>query len=133
MEQEKREFLHEKKFYPRSLFVHQNGCRFILMVNQYGRRDVRCKTRELKIETLGTLSVNDGDGYENVTLKVIMKWRCFTLSRLFYLVQFVKCWQFFSGVQSVLKDCTEVQEKKEKVVILRTRPPQNVKIGIFTS
>ena len=37
---------------------------------------------------------------------------------------------------SILKDCNEVQEKKKKVVkivVLRSRPPQNVKIGIFTS
>ena len=33
-----------KKFYTRSLFLHQHGCRFILKVNQYGRRDEMCKT-----------------------------------------------------------------------------------------
>ena len=33
----------------------------------------------------------------------------------------------------ILKDCIEVQEKKTKVVALYSRPPQNVKLGIFTS
>ena len=33
----------------------------------------------------------------------------------------------------VLKDCIKVQEKKKKVVVLCSLPPQNVKLGIFTS
>ena len=45
-----------------------------------------------------------------------------TLSRLFHLVQSVKRWQFFLGVQ-----------EKNKVVVLCSRSPQNVKLGIFTS
>ena len=32
----------------------------------------------------------------------------------------------------ILKDCTEIQEKKKKVVLC-SRPPQNVTLGIFTS
>ena len=36
----------------------------------------------------------------------------------------------FSGV---VKDCIKVQEKKNKVVILCSRSPQNVKLGIFVS
>ena len=35
-----------------------------------------------------------------------------TLSRLFQLVQFVKCWQIFWS--RILKYCIEVQEKKKK-------------------
>ena len=54
-----------------------------------------------------------------------------TLSRLFHLVQFVKRWHFFWSW--ILKDCIEVQLKKSKVVVLCSRPPQNVKLGIFTS
>ena len=34
---------------------------------------------------------------------------------------------------SILKDSIEVEEKKEEVLVLRSRPSQNVKIGIFTS
>ena len=34
-----------------------------------------------------------------------------TLSRLFHLVQFVKCWQFFSGVKFC--KAIEVEEKKK--------------------
>ena len=47
-----------------------------------------------------------------------------TLSRLFHLAQFVKCWQSFSTW--VLKDCIKVQEKKKKVAVLCSRPRQNV-------
>ena len=31
------------------------------------------------------------------------------------------------------KDCIKVHEKKKKGIILCSRPPQNVKLGIFTS
>ena len=40
-----------------------------------------------------------------------------TLSRLFHLVYFVKC--------------IKVQEKKKKVVVLCSRPRQNVNLGTF--
>ena len=33
----------------------------------------------------------------------------------------------------ILKDCIAVQEKKKKVVVLCSQPPQNVKWGIFMS
>ena len=50
-----------------------------------------------------------------------------TLIGFFHLVEFVKFWS------CVLKDCIKVQEKKKKVVALCARPPQNVKLLIFTS
>ena len=51
-------------------------------------------TVESTKNTLGSLSNNNGDGNENVTLKVNS--RCFKLYRaLFHLVYFVKCWQIF--------------------------------------
>ena len=37
----------------------------------------------------------------------------------------------FSWVK-ILRDSIEVQEKKKKVVVLCSRPSQNVKLGIFT-
>ena len=43
-----------------------------------------------------------------------------TLSRLFHLVQFIRYWQFFGG-SLILKDCIEVQGKKNKVVVLCSR------------
>ena len=52
-----------------------------------------------------------------------------TLSGLFCLVQFAKCWQFVLELK--FKDCIEVQEKKKKVIILCSHPPQNVKLVIF--
>ena len=33
----------------------------------------------------------------------------------------------------ILKDCIIVQEKKKEVVVLCSRPLENVKLGIFTS
>ena len=33
----------------------------------------------------------------------------------------------------ILTDCNKVQEKKKKVAVLRSDPPQNVKLGIFAS
>ena len=55
-----------------------------------------------------------------------------TLSRLIHLVQFVKCWKFFLELNSK-RLCIKVQEKKNKVVVLCSRPRQNVKLCIFTS
>ena len=70
--------------------------------------------------TLGSLSNNDSDGYENVIYKV--KPHCFKLDRT-YSMSFNS-----SNVGNifwtwVLKDCIEVQEKKRKVVALSSRPP----------
>ena len=47
--------------------------------------------------------------------------------RLFHLIQFVKFWS------CVLKHSIKVEEKRKKVVVLCSRPPQNVKLLIFTS
>ena len=48
------------------------------------------------------------------------------------LIQFVKSWHFFLKLNSK-GSCIEDQKKKKKVVALCSRPPQNVKLGIFTS
>ena len=48
---------------------------------------------------LGSLSNNDGDGYENATWKSEFALPQ-TLSRLFQLVYFVKCWQIFLELNS---------------------------------
>jgi len=79
---------------------------------------------------LGSLSNNNGNGYENVTLNV--KSLYFNLYRAYSILfsssnvdNFFWSW--------ILKDCMEVQEKKKKVMVLHTPPPQNVKIGIFMS
>ena len=55
-----------------------------------------------------------------------------TLSRLLHLAQFVQMLEYFF-LELNSEDCIEVQEKKKKVVVLCSRPPQNVKVGIFTS
>ena len=65
--------------------------------------------------SIGSLSNNDGDGYENVTKEVIS-----TNDSEFF-------WSW------ILKDCIEVQTKKKEVVVLCSRPQQNVKFFIFTS
>ena len=64
---------------------------------------------------MGSLSNNDGDGYEHVTEEVISS----NVSEFF--------WSW------ILKDYIEVQTKKKEVVVLCSRPPQNVKFFIFTS
>ena len=77
-----------------------------------------------------SVSNGDGDGYENVTWKV--KSRYFKIYRA-YSISFnsSNVGNFFWSW--ILKDCIEVQEKKKKVAILSSRPPQNVKLGSFTS
>ena len=78
---------------------------------------------------LGSLRNNDGDGYKNFTKNVksrfLKLYRAFALSFNSSNVAFFFCsW--------ILKDCIKVQEKKSKVVLC-SRPPQNVKFGIFTT
>ena len=80
-------------------------------------------------EQTGSLSKNDGDGYENVSLKV--KSHCFKnfialippRSIRQMLAIFFWIW--------ILKIFIKVQEKKTKVAVVCSRPPQNVKFGIF--
>ena len=52
----------------------------------------------------GSLSNKDGDGYERKRYSKSEVALLLTLSHLFHLVQFVKCWQFYSGVQ-FLRGC----------------------------
>ena len=53
-----------------------------------------------------------------------------TLSRLLHLVYFVKCWQMFLELNS--KGLYQSSGKEKKVVVLCSRPRQNVNSGIFT-
>ena len=53
-----------------------------------------------------------------------------TLSRLFHLVYFVKCWQMFLELNS--KGLYQSSGKEKKVVVLCSRPRQNVNSGTFT-
>ena len=70
-------------------------------------------------------SNNDGYGYE----------RCIqaasTLSGLFHLVQFVKCCHFFWSWN--LKDCIEVQEKKNKVFASPSPAPGRCFVSTFST
>ena len=75
-------------------------------------------------------SNNDDKGYEYVTLKV--KSGCFKLYRA-YSISFPIRQMFVNFFwSSILIDCIEVQEKKEEVLVLRSRPLQNVKIGVMS-
>ena len=38
-----------------------------------------------------------------------------------------------SALWTKSQDCIKVQKKKQKVVVLCPRPPQNVKLGVFKS
>ena len=53
-----------------------------------------------------------------------------TLSRLFHLVYFVKCWQMFLELNS--KGLYQSSGKEKKVVVLCSRPRQNMNSGTFT-
>ena len=72
-----------------------------------------------------------------MTAKKCTKKRDARAKLLFYrskpvaFLPFVKYWPFFLGSNS--NRLIEGQENKKKVVVLCSRPPQNVKIGIFTS
>ena len=77
---------------------------------------------------IGSLSNNEGEGYQNITEK---ESRCLKLYRA-YSISFNS-----SNVGKVfwswiLKDCIKVQEKERKVVVLCYRPGQNVNLGTFT-
>ena len=53
-----------------------------------------------------------------------------TLSRLFHLVYFVECWQMCLELNS--KGLYRSSRKEKKVVVLCSRPRQNVNSGTFT-
>ena len=81
-------------------------------------------------DMLGTfISNHDDDGYENVIQKVNSCWFKFyrAYSILFTLSNFGKCFWIW-----ILKDCSKVQEKKKRVVVLCSCPLQNVNLGTFT-
>ena len=52
-----------------------------------------------------------------------------TLSHLFHLVYFIKCWQMFLELNS--KRLYQSSGKEKKVVVLCSRPRQNVNSGTF--
>ena len=56
-----------------------------------------------------------------------------TLSRLFHLVYFVKCWQMFLELNSkgVYQSSGKGKKAGAQVVVLCSRPRQNVNSGIF--
>ena len=53
-----------------------------------------------------------------------------TLSRLFQLVQFAKCWEIFRQLNS--KRLYRSSGKENESGCLRSRPRKNVKLGTFT-
>ena len=61
----------------------------------------------------------------------VTKSRCFKLNRA-YSISFNSSSVGNLFRRWILTDCIDVQEKKEKVVVLRSRLPQNVKLGSFT-
>ena len=95
------------------------------IVNIFETRPIRCASTLIR-----SLSNNDGGGYENVTWK--MNSRCFKIYRA-YSISFNSSNVGNFSSSRILKDFIEDQEKEKKVVVLCSRPPQNVKLGIFTS
>ena len=79
---------------------------------------------------LGSLSDNDGDGYENVTWKA--KWRCFKFYRAYFIsFNSSNLGIFFPELSS--KGWIEVHKKRRKSSPCVHVLPQNVKLGIFAS
>ena len=79
--------------------------------------------------TLGTRLSRSRPLRESVTFKK-MSSCCFKLNRANRITfNASNVGNFFL----ILKDCVKVQEKKREVVVLCSRPLQNVKLGIFTS
>ena len=82
-------------------------------------------------DTLGSLSNNDGNNYENFTwfsknwIRAGSNFIALISSRSICLML-----ANFSGVE-FLKTVSKFRKKK-KVVFLRLRPPQNLKLGTFT-
>jgi len=72
---------------------------------------------------VGNVSNNDGDGYERADASNFIA--LIPSRSIRQVLAFHWSW--------ILKDCIEVQEKKRNVVVLRSRAPQNVKMGIFMS
>ena len=86
----------------------------------------------LQAWTIGSSSNNEGDGYENNTIKVNS--RCFKLYRTFSIsLNSPNVGIFFWRWIRILKDCKKVSKKEKKVVVLCSRPQQNVKLRNFTS
>ena len=66
----------------------------------------------------------------------LKKWICASASNLTALIPSRSIRQMLATVSSwswILKDCIKVQEKKKKVVVLCSCPPQKMKLGSFTS
>ena len=81
------------------------------------------------VTVLGSLSNNDGDGYENVSLKECS--RCFKLYRAYSIsYNSSNVGDFFLELNF---KWIKVQEKKERVFVWCSRPSQNVTLGSFTS
>ena len=76
---------------------------------------------------MGCLGKKDGYSNENVTWKMNMLLQ--TLLHLFHFIQFVNVGKFFCNW--ILKDCIEDEEKKKTVIVLHSRPSQNVRFGSF--
>ena len=79
--------------------------------------------------SIGRLSNSDGDVLRkrnSISEFALLQ----TLSRLFQLVQFVKCWQIFLELNSKRLYRSSGKEKESRC--LRSRHRQNVKLGTFT-
>ena len=102
------------------------------MVNKYllCDRDRMLKKKEnscTRSYLIGSLCNNDGEGYEKKTS------RCLELYRA-YSISFNPSKMLATFLDLNFKELyyIEVQEKKKNVVVLCSRPRQDVKLGTFT-
>ena len=79
---------------------------------------------------IGSFSIDEGDSSENVTFK--MNSRFFKFCRAYS--SSLKMWNVGEFLRSwLLGEHTQVLKEREEFVVACLRPPQNVKLGIFTS
>ena len=95
-----------------------NACRFLLLLPfRFCRR--LCPGKPLKT-TLRSSSNNEGDGYEEVALLQ-------TLSRLFHLVQFVKCWRVLLELNLKRLYGSSGKEKGSRCLVLTSSTKREIR------
>ena len=75
--------------------------------------------------TLGRLSNNDCDGYQTSLKREVALFQ--TYSRLFHLVQFVKCWQFYLEMNSNRLYRSSGKEKESRYLVFTSSTKREIR------
>ena len=90
-------------------------------------KNCRCESSRVT----SPLSNSDGDGYENVTSISFLMVR--PLSRLFHLVQFIKCWQFSLELNSRRLYQSSEKEKARLCLVFTSSTKREIRQPAKTS